>query len=76
MSKDDVLGAVGLARRPTTIRWLSGAVAILGAGIRAGAAAALLLAPRRGRELHSTIGGKLGETRGRTPDSTPTVVPA
>jgi gas vesicle protein len=76
MSKDDVLGAIGLAKRPTTTRWLSGTLAILGAGIVVGAAAALLLAPKRGRELRSTISARLSKTPARTNEAPHPTVPA
>jgi gas vesicle protein len=56
MTKDDVLGALGLATRPSTASSLLGALGLLTVGILVGAGAALLLAPKSGRELRGSIG--------------------
>jgi hypothetical protein len=70
MTKDDVLSALGLATRPTVgTRWL-GALGFLGAGMLVGAATALLLAPKSGRELRGKIGAHLAAVRRPPVDGT------
>ena len=61
LESDDVLGWLGLMRRRSTF-WEN--VALVGAGVVAGAAGALLLAPRSGRETRKRLGesmNRLGE---------------
>jgi gas vesicle protein len=59
MSKGDVLEALGLSMRPTLTGRLIGTLGTFGVGLLVGAGAALLLAPRSGRELRGTIATRL-----------------
>jgi YtxH-like protein len=67
MTKDDVLGALGLATRPTATSSLLGILGILGVGMLVGAGAALLLAPKSGRELRGSIGDGVRKATHRLP---------
>ncbi|MCB9669793.1 MAG: YtxH domain-containing protein [Alphaproteobacteria bacterium] len=51
---DDVLGSLGLMRKPVQQDWVTPA-ALFGAGLVTGAAAAALLTPRRGSEVRAEI---------------------
>ncbi len=65
MSKEDALAAIGLAIKPSTGQWLAGTISVLGLGIVVGAAAALLLAPRSGRELRDDLADRVRTLRDR-----------
>jgi YtxH-like protein len=55
LTKDDILGALGLStQRTTSDRWMS-ALPWFGAGIVVGAAVTLVLAPKSGSELRGDI---------------------
>jgi hypothetical protein len=60
LSKDDILDALGIERSGS---WLGPAAAAFGIGLVVGAAAALLLAPKSGRELREDLTGRMREMR-------------
>jgi hypothetical protein len=66
ISKDDILEKLGLQARTSTGEWLLGAFGFFGIGLVVGAATALLLAPKSGRELRSDITAKARSLRGQT----------
>ena len=65
MTKGDVLSAIGLASKPSTGQWLAGTLSIWALGVVVGAAAALLLAPRSGRELRDDLTDRVKTLRDR-----------
>ena len=64
LDKDELLAMLGLETKPSTVRWLSGALGTFGMGMLVGAGIALMLAPKPGRELR----GDLRERLRRAPD--------
>jgi hypothetical protein len=64
LDKDELLGMLGLESKPSTVRWLSGALGMFGMGMLVGAGVALMLAPKPGRELR----GNLRDRLRRAPD--------
>jgi gas vesicle protein len=65
MSKEDALAAIGLAIKPSTGQWLAGTLSIWGLGVIVGAAAALLLTPRTGREMREELTDRVKTLRDR-----------
>ncbi len=59
LGKDDVLGALGLQTRQSTGSWMVGSLAVFGVGLCVGAAVALMLTPKTGRELRQELGTKI-----------------
>ena len=64
LDREEVLGMLGLESKPSTVRWLSGALGTFGMGMLVGAGIALMLAPKPGRELR----GDLRDRLRRAPD--------
>jgi hypothetical protein len=60
ISKEDVLGVLGLAPKQSAGASVLGALGLFGLGLVAGAGAALLLAPKSGVEMRRDLGRKLG----------------
>lgn len=60
---NQVLGAVGLERKPAAIERTLPAVAFVALGAAIGAGTALLLAPSSGRELRARISGRIDEAK-------------
>jgi hypothetical protein len=60
---DDVLGVVGLERRRSAFDRMLPAIGIFGVGAAAGAACALLLAPKSGAETRALLGDKLHQAK-------------
>jgi hypothetical protein len=56
LTKDDVLGLVGLESRRSVMDYVLPAVGIFAAGVVVGAGLGLLLAPKAGRELRADLG--------------------
>ena len=65
MSKEDALAAIGLSIKPSSGQWLASTLSIWALGVAVGAAAALLLAPRSGRELRDDLADKAKTLRDR-----------
>ena len=65
MDKEDILESLGLQSRPSTGEWLLGSFGLFGIGLLVGASAALLLAPKAGRDLRRDIGTKFGKASSR-----------
>jgi gas vesicle protein len=65
-TKADALAAIGLAMKPSAGRWLAGTLSVWGLGVIVGAAAALLLTPRTGREMRDELSEKVKTFRDRT----------
>ncbi len=59
LDRDEILGMLGLESKPSTVRWLSGALGTFGIGMLVGAGIALMLAPKPGRELRGDIRDRL-----------------
>jgi hypothetical protein len=59
ISKDDVLGVLGLETKPSTTSHVAALLGIFGAGLLVGAGIALLVAPKPGRELREDIRARL-----------------
>jgi hypothetical protein len=59
LDKEDMLAMLGLETKPSTVRWLSGALGTFGMGMLVGAGIALMLAPKPGRELRGDIRDRL-----------------
>ncbi|MDZ4697278.1 MAG: YtxH domain-containing protein [Deltaproteobacteria bacterium] len=63
LTKDDILGALGLSKQRTTgDRWMS-ALPWFGAGLVVGAAVTLVLAPKSGRDLRGDLRDKFQSVR-------------
>lgn len=60
LTRDDVLGVVGLETRKGMMDYVWPAVGILAAGVVIGAGLGLLFAPKSGRELRADIGTQAG----------------
>jgi hypothetical protein len=67
-SKDDVLALLGLQSRSSTISSVFGSIGLIGLGMVIGAGAALLIAPKSGRELREDLTTKLNGTTRRVAD--------
>jgi len=64
LSKDDILGAIGLETRRTATDYILPALGVFSAGILVGAGLGLMFAPKSGRELRGDIRERLTERRG------------
>lgn len=61
LSRDELLGMLGLEVKPTRADLLAPALTVFGAGIVVGVGVGLLFAPRPGREVRAEISKKLQE---------------
>jgi hypothetical protein len=68
MSKDDVLGILGLTTKPTASERILGSLGMLGIGLLCGAGVALLLAPKSGQGLREDLGQRLKKLRAGSAD--------
>ena len=59
LTKDDILGAIGLASKQSTTAAVLESLAIFSVGVLVGASAALLMAPKPGRELREELTARL-----------------
>jgi len=59
LAKTDILEALGLEPKRSTPNVLTSSLGIFAAGMVVGAATALLLAPKAGREIRDDVGSKL-----------------
>lgn len=64
MDKDDLLGLLGLETKTSTGSYLLGTLGVFGLGILVGAGAALLMAPKPGRELRGEISRRFTKEAG------------
>jgi gas vesicle protein len=64
MSKEDLLGVVGLQRKNPLRTWLGGS-GLVGLGLAVGATIALLLTPKSGPEIRDSMRGGLRSLRRR-----------
>jgi hypothetical protein len=64
-SKDDVLAALGLQTRTSALGSVFGSIGLIGLGMVIGAGAALMMAPKSGRELREDLSTKLNGTTRR-----------
>ena len=69
----DVLSSLGLQRRSTSFELLVPAIGGLAVGVLVGGAAALLLAPCTGAEMHSQLSDRLQGARERAREAADTV---
>jgi hypothetical protein len=63
LSKEDILSALGLAKKRSPAEGLWGGLGIFAGGLLVGAAAALLLAPKSGQELREDVSERLRKAR-------------
>jgi hypothetical protein len=68
LSKDDVLAALGLQTRDSTLGTVFGSLGLIGIGMLIGAGAALMMAPKSGRELREDLSTRLNGTTRRVAD--------
>jgi hypothetical protein len=68
LSKDDVLAALGLQTRDSTLGTVFGSLGLIGLGMLIGAGAALMMAPKSGRELREDLSTRLNGTSRRVAD--------
>lgn len=59
LDRDDVLSWLGLQKRTSTGAYVAGCLGLFASGLLLGAGAALLVAPKPGRELRSDLRSKL-----------------
>ena len=59
LDKDELLGLLGLERKPSPGAGLAGALGTFGVGLLVGAGIALLLAPKPGHELRQDLRDRL-----------------
>jgi hypothetical protein len=64
-SKDDVLAALGLQTRTSAVSTVFGSLGLIGLGMVIGAGAALMMAPKSGRELREDLSTRLNGTTRR-----------
>jgi hypothetical protein len=64
-SKDDVLAALGLQSRTSALSNVFGSIGLIGLGMIIGAGAALMMAPKSGRELREDLSTRLNGTTRR-----------
>ena len=68
LSKDDLLAVLGLQTRSSTASDVFGSIGLIGLGMVIGASAALMMAPKSGRELREDLSTKLNGTTRRVAD--------
>jgi hypothetical protein len=68
LSKDDVLAALGLQARTSALSSVFGSIGLIGLGMIIGAGAALMMAPKSGRELREDLSTRLNGTTRRVAD--------
>jgi hypothetical protein len=66
--KDSILEMLGLCARPSAAGRLFSVAGLFGAGVLAGAALGLLLAPRPGAEMRAEVARRLGMGSGQSPN--------
>ena len=69
LHSEDILAALGLQRRQSSLEALLPAVGIFAAGLVVGTGVALMLAPKSGREMRREIKGKASELTHRLGES-------
>jgi hypothetical protein len=65
LSKDDVLAVLGLQTRSSALGTVFGSIGLIGLGMIIGASAALMMAPKSGRELREDLSTRLNGTTRR-----------
>ena len=68
LSKDDVLALLGLQTRSSAAGAVFGSIGLIGIGMLIGAGAALMMAPKSGRELREDLTVRLNGTTRRVAD--------
>jgi hypothetical protein len=68
LSKDDLLAVLGLQTRSSTVGNVFGSIGLIGLGMVIGASAALMMAPKSGRELREDLSTRLNGTTRRVAD--------
>jgi hypothetical protein len=61
MTRDEVLGTLGLQARRSAATYILPAIGMFGVGILTGAGLGLLFAPRTGREMRREIGTRMSD---------------
>jgi hypothetical protein len=65
LEKDDILGALGLQTKGSTVGWVFGTLGLFGLGMVIGAGVALMVAPKPGSELRRDLESRLKNVRER-----------
>ena len=73
LDRNDVLGWLGLQKQQSRGTWFLGGLGFLGAGLVVGAAVALCMAPKTGRELRDDLKGRLRRVRAKAEELAPTI---
>lgn len=68
LSKDDLLAVLGLEARTSPLGAVFGTIGLIGIGMVIGASAALMMAPKSGRELRGDLSTRLNGTTRRVAD--------
>ena len=66
LSREDILGALGLETKRSTGSALAGSMAVFGVGLLVGAAAALLMAPKTGVDLREDVTSRIRNLKNRS----------
>ena len=59
LNKEDILGALGLESKRSSTNVIASSLGVFSIGLVVGAAAALMFAPKAGRELRDDVGTRL-----------------
>jgi hypothetical protein len=65
LDKEDILGALGLQTKNSTVGWVFGTLGLFGLGMVIGAGVALMVAPKPGSELRRDLEGRFRSVRER-----------
>lgn len=69
LSKDDILGALGLESKRTTSATVVESLAVFSVGVLVGASVALMMAPKSGRELREDLTSRIRRVGHETEDA-------
>jgi len=64
MSKEDLLGALGLQQRQTAADWILPGLGLFAVGVLVGAGLGLIFAPKSGAQLRNEIAGRISPAGG------------
>lgn len=59
LNKDDILAALGLESKRTTTNVVASSLGVFSIGLAVGAAAALLFAPKTGKQMRDDVGTRM-----------------
>jgi gas vesicle protein len=73
IDRDDVLAWLGVQKRTSTGAYLAGCLGLFAGGLVLGAGAALLMAPKPGRELREDLRARMKKAANGAEPSRPTI---